>query len=406
MPSGNTGAQRGAWSPVLVRVNTDEGISGWGEVGLAYGKGWRAGMGMVQDFAETIIGEDPRNSEKIWENIFRKTFWGMGGGTVIFGAMSALDIALWDIRGKALGVPIYQLLGGRCRDSLRVYASQLQFNWGTDIKNQTLTTPDEYAEVTRRVMAEGYDAVKVDPIYWSPRRADGRILTPGQDDWKTTGPLRKEVLDTVYERVAAMREAGGDKLDIIIEMHGNTDTTAAIQVAQVLEPLRIFYYEEPTHPLNPVNFAEVKSKTSIPLAAGERIYSRLGYRPFLEGRLLQVLQPDLCLCGGITEAKKICDMGWTYDAAVQVHVCGSPISRVHSSTMESQRFPQRVRTPSQRLMMAGTSALVLMPPALPVCSSRITDFPSRAAARLAAIPAGPPPATTISARSKTGTSSE
>ena len=84
MPSGNAGSSRGAWSPVLVRINTDEGISGWGEAGLAYGKGWRAGLGMVQDFAEVIIGEDPMNIEKIWEKIFRKTFWGMGGGTVVF----------------------------------------------------------------------------------------------------------------------------------------------------------------------------------------------------------------------------------------------------------------------------------------------------------------------------------
>ena len=111
IPSGNAGAKRGAWSPVIVRVNTDEGISGFGEVGLAYGKGFRGGYGMVLDFAETIIGEDPMNSEKIWQNIFRNTFWGMGGGTVVSAAMSGIDIALWDIKGKALGVPVYQLLG-------------------------------------------------------------------------------------------------------------------------------------------------------------------------------------------------------------------------------------------------------------------------------------------------------
>lgn len=335
MPCGNMGSNRGAWSPVLVRINTDEGISGWGEVGLAYGKGWRAAMGMVQDFAEVIIGEDPMNSEHIWEKIFRKTFWGMGGGTVVSGAMSGIDIALWDIKGKALGVPVYQLLGGKCNDNLRVYASQIQFNWGTDIKNTTLTEPEEYADVTRRAMAEGYDSIKVDPIYWSPVRANGDIYSPGQNDWKITGPLKNEVLKTVYKRVEAIRLAGGDDLDIIIEMHSNTDTVAAIQIAQILEPLRIFYYEEPTHPLNVGNFTEIKKKTSIPLASGERIYTRLGYRPFFEARALDVIQPDLCLCGGLTEAKKICDMAWTYDSSVQIHVCGSPISKAAALQIEA-----------------------------------------------------------------------
>lgn len=335
VPSGNAGSSRGAWSPVLVRINTDEGISGWGEAGLAYGKGWRAGLGMIQDFAEVIIGEDPMNIEKIWEKIFRKTFWGMGGGTVVSAGMSAIDIALWDIKGKALNVPVYQLLGGKCNDDLRVYASQLQFNWGTDIKNQTLTAPEEYADVTCRAMAEGYDAIKVDPIYFSPRRSDGSVYTPGQGDWKITGPLKKEVLSTVYDRVAAMREAGGDDLDIIIEMHSNTDTIAAIQVAEVLKDLRIFYYEEPAHPLNVENFAQIKSKTSIPIATGERLYTRQGYRPFFEKRLLDVIQPDLCLCGGLTEAKKICDMGWTYDTSVQIHVCGSPISKAAALQIEA-----------------------------------------------------------------------
>ncbi len=335
MPSGNAGSSRGAWSPVLVRINTDEGISGWGEAGLAYGKGWRAGLGMVQDFAEVIIGEDPMNIEKIWEKIFRKTFWGMGGGTVVFAGMSAIDIALLDIKGKALGVPIYQLLGGKCNDNLRTYASQLQFNWGTEIKNQVLVEPEEYAEVTHRVVEEGYDAIKVDPIYHSPRRANGKVYTPGEGDWKITGPLKKEVIDTVYNRVAAMREAGGDDMDIIIEMHSNTDTIAAIQIAEALKDLRIFYYEEPVHPLNVESFAQIKQKTSIPIATGERIYTRQGYRPFFEKRLIDVIQPDLCLCGGLTEAKKICDMAWTYDAAVQIHVCGSPISKAAALQIEA-----------------------------------------------------------------------
>ncbi|SDF02818.1 mandelate racemase/muconate lactonizing enzyme family protein [Sporomusa acidovorans] len=328
VPSGNSGASRGTWCPVIVRVNTDEGISGFGEVGLAYGKGWRAGFGMVQDFAEVIIGEDPLNIEKIWEKIFRKTFWGMGGGTVVNAGISGIDIALWDIKGKAFNLPVWQLLGGKTNDNLRTYASQLQYNWGPNLTKEALIEPEEYAEVTRVAMAEGYDAIKVDPIILSNQ-------PDGKGSWKITGPLEKKVIKTVYDRVAAMRKAGGDDLDIIIEHHSNTDTVAAIQIGKALEDLRIFYYEEPCHPLNPTSMLEVKNNVNIPIASGERIYTRFGYREFLENRSLHVIQPDICLCGGLTEAKKICDMAYTYDCAVQIHVCGSPISKAAALQIEA-----------------------------------------------------------------------
>ncbi len=119
-----------SYNPVLIRVNTDAGISGVGEVGLAYGAGAKSGVGIIRDLAPLIIGEDPLNIEKIWEFLFRKTFWGMGGGNVFYAGMSAIDIALWDIKGKYLNVPVYQLLGGKTNDKLRTYASQLQFGWG------------------------------------------------------------------------------------------------------------------------------------------------------------------------------------------------------------------------------------------------------------------------------------
>lgn len=327
MPCGNGEAtSRGSWCPIIVRVNTDEGVCGWGEAGLAFGKGWRAGLGIVQDFSEQILGMNPMNIEQIWETLFRKTFWGLGGGTVISAAISAIDIALFDLKGKALNVPAYELLGGKMNDDLRTYASQIQFNWGTNVKKQKLTEVEEYAEVTKKVMEEGYDCVKVDPVI---------VPDTSGHPWNIREPLTYHVLDTAYKRVAAIREAGGPDLDIIIELHSNTDTVSAIELAHVLEPLRIFYYEEPAHPLNVENFTEIKKKTRIPLASGERIYMRFGYRPFFEKRLLDVVQPDLCLCGGLSEAKKICDMAWTYDSSVQIHVCGSPISKAAALQIEA-----------------------------------------------------------------------
>ena len=317
VPSGNAGSSRGAWSPVVVRVNTDEGISGFGEVGLAYGKGWRAGFGMVQDFAEQIIGMDPMNNEQIWETIFRKTFWGMGGGTVVNAGISGIDIALWDIKGKALGVPIHTLLGGKMNDNLRTYASQLQYNWGTNLTKQRLVEPEEYAEVTRVAMAEGYDAIKVDPI-----------VIPGEEGkpWKITGPLENRVIRTVYNRVAAMREVGGEDLDIIIEMHSNTDTTAAIQIGHALEDLRIFYYEEPCHPLNVQNMVEVRNAVNIPIATGERLYTRWDFKRLLRTGGVDIIQPDLSHAGGLTEVKKIAAMAEACDVALAPHCPLGPIA--------------------------------------------------------------------------------
>ncbi len=323
--SGNAGAARGAWSPVVIKINTDEGISGFGEVGLAYGKGWRGGFGMVCDFAEVIIGADPFASDKIWNEIFRTTFWGMGGGTVVSAAMSAIDIALIDIKGKALGVPAYQLLGGKQNDDLRVYASQLQYGWGEAYPLSKLTEPSQYAEVTCAVKEEGYDALKVDPI---------AVARPGVD-WNRRGPLTSAVLNEVVRRVSAMRESGGDEMDIIIELHANTDTTSAIQLAKALEGLRIFYLEEPVHPLNAEMMEVVSKSTSIPIAAGERIYTRFGYRQFFENHSINVIQPDICTCGGMSEAKKICEMAQVYDSNAQIHVCGSPISKAAALQVEA-----------------------------------------------------------------------
>jgi L-alanine-DL-glutamate epimerase-like enolase superfamily enzyme len=323
---------RNTWNPIIIRINTDEGISGYGEAGVAYGKGHRAAFGMIQDFATVIVGEDPRNIEKIWDKIYRKTFWGLGGGTIVSAGMSAIDIALWDIKGKALGVPVYQLLGGQTNKKLRVYASQIQFGWGDKEEpgeKLLMITPEDYANATRKAMSEGYTAVKVDPIALSDREPDGG------GPWKTTGVLENHVLETAVNRIAAIREAGGPDLDIIIELHSYTDAVSAVQLGRELEKYRIFYYEEPCSPLNPGNMLEVHRALNIPIASGERIYGRTGFREFLEQHSLQIVQPDICLCGGLSEAKKISDMASTYDCAVQIHVCGSPIAKAAALHIET-----------------------------------------------------------------------
>lgn len=313
------------FTPTVVRVNTDEGISGCGEIGLAYGQADKAQFGMALDFAQLIIGMDPMNNEEIWEMIFRKTFWGMGGGTVIFAAISAIDIALWDIKGKVLGVPVYQLLGGKTNKKLRTYASQIQFDWGK--RSHALSKPEQYAEAAKKAMAEGYDCVKVDPV--------GFDMEGNWMKWSTYGILTYDKLKVAVDRVAAIREACGPEMDIIIELHSLTDTNTAIQLGRELEKFRCFYYEEPTHPLNTVSMREIAQNVKIPVASGERIYSRWGYRPFFESRALQVIQPDLGNCGGLTEGKKICDMANVYDVGVQMHICGGPFATAAALQLEA-----------------------------------------------------------------------
>ena len=320
----------GRFNPVLLRLHTDEGITGVGEAGLAYGKCMKAAVGQLRDFGNLLIGRDPMQVESIWEDLFRGTFWGMSGGPVVYSGMSAIDIACWDIRGKALNAPIYQLLGGKTNDSLRAYASQIQFDWST--KWAALGKPEQYAAAARKALDEGYDAVKVDPIMLPIEGGMAPALGVPREFF---GILQNKTIKMGIDRVAAIREEVGPDVDIIIEIHSNLGVNSAIQFGRALEPYNVFYYEEPVHPMNADNMALVAQRTNLPVATGERSYTRWGYREMFEKQALAVIQPDLCLVGGITEGKKVCDMANVYDATVQIHICGSPVSTAAALQVEA-----------------------------------------------------------------------
>ena len=312
--------------PVIIRVNTDDGISGLGEVGLAYGTGHTAGASYVKNLAETfLIGADPMKTEKLWDTMFRSTFWAQGGGPVVFGAMSAIDIACWDIKGKALKQPVYQLLGGKTNDNLRSYASQIQFGWDKN-KFLRLTKPAEYAEAARAAVAEGYDAVKVDPTTFDESGGKTSDLNK---------ILKAGTVKMVYERIKAIRQAVGDDVDILIELHSVTSVTSAIQLGRALEEFNCMFFEEGVHYLNPALQNKLARNVKIPMAAGERLYTRWGYRQYFEDQSLDMIQPDLCLVGGLTEGKKVCDYAHVYDITVQLHVCGSPVTTAAALQLEA-----------------------------------------------------------------------
>jgi len=318
------------WHPILCRVYTDTGIYGDGEAAVAYVSGQTAAFGMIQDLAKIVVGMDPLQNEVIWDKMYKTTFWGQNGGPIVFSGISAIDIALWDIKGKFFNQPLHVLLGGKRRDKLRAYASQLQFGWDWDSKvgmgKQSYTTAD-YADVCVRAMDEGYDAVKIDFFTFGP---NGEAF--GEDE--RTRIILPKYMHMIEDRLKAIREKCGWDLDIIIENHSFLDAQGAVQVGQMAEKYRILYFEEPNTP-SPFMQKYIADKVNIPQASGERIYSRWQYAPYFENKSLQVIQPDIGNCGGLTEAKKICDMAYVYDVNVQAHVCASPLSTSVSLHLES-----------------------------------------------------------------------
>lgn len=312
--------------PVGCRIYTDEGIYGDGEAALGYGVGKTSALGAMRDFAPMILGMNPLDNEIIWDKIHKTTFWGQNGGPAIFAGLSAIDMALWDIKGKYFNVPLYVLFGGKRNAKLRTYASQIQVGWGSHTK--AMCTPEDYAETARLCVKEGYDAIKADFLSFDET---GR---PIQSYMECMCKLKPKYLHMAIDRIAAIREAVGPDVSIIIENHSNLDALSAVQYAQAAEKYDILYFEEPNTP-SPKTAQYIKERTNIPIANGERIYTRWQYIPYFENMSLQVAQPDLGTCGGYTEVKKVCDMAHAYDVAVQLHVCGSPLSSTASLHLEA-----------------------------------------------------------------------
>ncbi len=315
------------WRPILCRIYTDEGVFGDGEGAMAYCNGGEGAYAILKDLAKLIIGMDPLDNEVIWNKLYRETFWGQNGGPTFMSAISAIDIALWDIKGKHFGVPIYKLLGGKRQDNLRTYASQLQFGWHDEYK--LARSDEEYVEHVRLAVEEGYDAVKID--FFMFKDYDEDEIAYNTIERTTLLPPKR--LNKIVNRVRAVREAFPD-IDIIVENHSFLDAQSAVQLGRALEPFNIFYFEEPNTP-DPKTNKYICDSLNMPIASGERIYTRWQYAKYFEDQSIQVIQPDLGNCGGITEVKKICDMAYTYDVAVQIHVCSSPLCTAAALNLEA-----------------------------------------------------------------------
>lgn len=311
--SGNAGK-----TPVLCRVNTDEGISGYGEAGVSIGNFSLGCVPLLNNFGKMIVGMDPLDNDVIYRKLM-KTFWARGNGGVIMAAVSAVDTALWDIKGKAFGVPVYVLLGGKQRDRLRAYASQLQYGWKDPAFVGAPGDLGFLKEACRRAVEEGYDCVKVDFLV---KRLDGAPI--GFDEGEnhlTPGTMRE-----LEAKLDAVRSVIGDGVELILENHCLTTANTAIQFGRLALPYKPSLLEEPANPFDILDYKRLRDALPIPLATGERSYTRRGVLQLLKEGVLDVLQPDLGNCGGITEGYKMASLAESFGVTVQAHTCNTPIS--------------------------------------------------------------------------------
>ena len=277
---------------LFLRIDTDEGISGWGEPVI---EGRAATVeAAVHEMADHLVGRDPSRINDLWQVLYRGGFY--RGGAILMSAIAGIDQALWDIKGKALGKPVYELLGGPVRDRMKTY------RWvGGD-------RPADIVAQMRALQAQGFDTFK----------------------FNGTGELRlidsPRAIDAAVARVAGIRAEVGDAVDFGIDFHGRVSAPMARALLRELEPLRPLFVEEPVLAEQWEYYRPLADATSIPLAAGERMYSRTDFKPVLAAGGLSILQPDPSHAGGITECVKIAAMAEAHDVALAPHCPLGPVA--------------------------------------------------------------------------------
>ena len=299
--------------PVIVEIILDDGLAGIGEAAIAYGVGGTAAAGMVKDLAERfVVGADPAGIEALWAEMYDQSFWAKGGGPIVFAGMSGIEQALWDIRGKQQGVPVYELLGGRKHERLRVYAN----GWYGAAK-----TPDELARATARPLRDGYTALKFYPL--------GAMTDKGMRH-VSNRTVDRDFFERAVAKVKAVREAAGPKVEIMIDVSGGIEAEDMIRFCERVEPFDLTWIEEPADPFDDAGLRKISQGTRIPISVGERLYTRHGFRRVLEPPVVQILQPDVGTCGGFLEAREIAAMGAAANARIAPHNCGSMLSTAAS----------------------------------------------------------------------------
>jgi galactonate dehydratase len=292
--------QRLGW--VFIEVHTDEGVTGIGECSNWPAHGDVLVAHTVEVMGRDLIGRDPSHIERIWQELFhRQTYLGNRG--VISTALSGIDQALWDIRGKVLDRPLYDLLGGPVWDDILLYTHP----WGS--------TPEEIVATCRQLVAEGYTALKHDPF---------TEMLPWFLDYRGGHITRRGIRDGA-ELTAAMREAIGPETELLIDLHGNFNAATALECIRALEPYDIGWFEEPVPPEGLDALRQIRRQTTAPLCVGERLYTRWDVLPVLADHLVNYLMPDICWTGGVSELKKIATLAETFFVPISTHGAQGPV---------------------------------------------------------------------------------
>jgi len=294
---------------IFVKVVTDQpGLWGWGEATLEWHT--RAVVGAIEDLSQLLIGEDPIRIEHLWQMMYRQHFW-HGNGIVRGTAISGIDIALWDILGKAHGVPCHRLWGGPVRDYVRLYC-HLGGGRMEDFYETSPSDAKRFADLARAAVADGFTAFKC-------------MAVPETAPLEGLRPVRY-----AEECVKAMREAVGPDIDIMVDCHARPSPRMGMRFARALEPYGLYFFEEPCWPETMDGIAAIAAAVSTPIATGERLISQYAFRELFEKRAASVIQPDITHCGGLTEARRIAAMAEANRVALAPHNPQGPVSTAAS----------------------------------------------------------------------------
>lgn len=311
-----TAATIGHGMHLWVRVETDEGITGLGE--CVHG-GVQA-IAIIQALRKDLIGRDPFEIDAIFEGLRRGYVFDGGTAGALITALTGIEIALWDLKGKALNAPIYDLMGGKFRDRIRVYA---------DCQVEPSMEFDEIKKVVEVVAERGFTALKIDVdigAYTGDYRRGGGVQ---KDRFNyTADPWEHERMLKIVEMVV---EAAGPNIDVAADVHTRLDVSSAIRLAKDLEQFHLLWLEEPVPPENIAAMREVKRATSTPICAGENLYLRHGFRDLIEQQAVDIIMPDIPKCGGLSECRKIANMAEIYYMPFAPHNVSSPIGTMASA---------------------------------------------------------------------------
>lgn len=283
---------------MFLKIETDEGIFGWGEP-VVEGRA-RTVETAVNELRSILIGQDPLKTQHLWQLMYRGTFY--RGGPILCSAISGIEMALWDIKGKYYNIPVYQMLGGKCRDKVRMYGHLKPAGHRGDFPIEDMIA------IADKRLKEGFDVVKysvIPPI----RPIDNKVMC-----------------EAIVERFSRIRDFVGKGIDIAVDFHGRVSPAMSVRLLKELEPYYPLFVEEPVLPENVDEMVRVSRSTTIPIAAGERLFTKFGFRELIEKSAVSVVQPDLCHCGGIFEARLIAAMAETYYMQIAPHNPLGPIS--------------------------------------------------------------------------------